>query len=68
VKSEKAKRPEIDIQLKELTNEELAKQFPQATLTKSHKGCIEYTAGILRADKCLANVQVHNNNSIGSYL
>ena len=60
VNAEKAKRPDVDIHLKEIGNEDLVKQFPQMNFSKSHKGCIENTAGVLRADKCLATVQVRN--------
>jgi hypothetical protein len=58
VNAEKAKRPDINIQLKEIGNEELVEQFPQMNFSKLHRGVIENTAGVLRADKCLATVQV----------
>jgi hypothetical protein len=57
LKQEQA-RSENDISFRELSNEELSKEFPQATYSKSYRGCIEYSAGILLADKCLATVQV----------
>jgi hypothetical protein len=60
VNAEKAKQPDVDIQLKEIEHEDLVEQFPQMNFSKSHRGCIENTAGVLRADKCLATVQVGN--------
>jgi hypothetical protein len=55
---EEQKRSKNDISFRELSNEELAKEFPQATFSKTYRGCIEYSAGILLADRCLATVQV----------
>ncbi|XP_059483202.1 peroxisomal sarcosine oxidase-like [Neocloeon triangulifer] len=57
VNKEKEKQPGVKIDLKELSNDELKRQFPQANIMDWHRGCVEYTAGILRADKCLATVQ-----------
>lgn len=55
------KRSKNDISFRELSNEQLANEFPQATFSKTYRGCIEYSAGILLADRCLATVQVENN-------
>jgi hypothetical protein len=55
---EEQKRSKNNISFRELSNEELAKEFPQATFSKTYRGCIEYSAGILLADRCLATVQV----------
>ncbi|CAB3387229.1 Hypothetical predicted protein [Cloeon dipterum] len=57
VNEEKAKQPDADIQLKELSREELETEFPQAKFSSQHRACVEHTAGILRADKCVATVQ-----------
>ncbi|XP_059483201.1 peroxisomal sarcosine oxidase-like [Neocloeon triangulifer] len=56
LKEEQAKSNNT-ISYSELTPKELTKEFPQASFSKTHRGCIEYSAGILLADKCLATVQ-----------
>ncbi|XP_059483200.1 peroxisomal sarcosine oxidase-like [Neocloeon triangulifer] len=51
------KKPGSKISFKELTPEELAREFPQAIFPKDRRAFVEYSAGILFADKCLLAVQ-----------
>ncbi|CAB3387227.1 Hypothetical predicted protein [Cloeon dipterum] len=46
-----------EISFKELSFQDLTREFPQASFSPNHRGCVEYSAGILLADKCLATVQ-----------
>jgi hypothetical protein len=57
LKDEKAKGGNV-ISFKELTHEDLKKDFPQAKFTEDQRGIVEYSAGILFADKCMATLQV----------
>lgn len=46
------------ISFKELAYEDLKIDFPQANFTEDQRGLVEYSAGILFADKCMATLQV----------
>lgn len=48
------------ISFKELAYGELKKDFPQANFTEDQRGLVEYSAGILFADKCMATLQVNH--------
>jgi hypothetical protein len=46
------------ISFKELNHGEMKIDFPQANFTEDQRGLVEYSAGILFADKCMATLQV----------
>ncbi|XP_065353584.1 peroxisomal sarcosine oxidase-like [Cloeon dipterum] len=50
-------KPGYDVAFKELSPAELAANFPQAKFPNNRRAFVEYSAGILYADKCLMAVQ-----------
>jgi hypothetical protein len=52
------------ISFKELTHGDLKIDFPQANFTEDQRGLVEYSAGILFADKCMATLQVSLSNNL----
>jgi hypothetical protein len=47
-----------DISFWQMNNAELKKEFPEANFSDEQRGVVEYSAGLLFADKCLATLQV----------
>ena len=47
-----------DISFRQMNSAELRKEFPEANFSDEQRGVVEYSAGLLYADKCLATLQV----------
>ncbi len=53
-----------EIPHKRLSYEDLNAEFPQLTFEPGHQGLVEYGAGVLFADKCLAALKVQSNSAL----